>query len=84
MPAEPSLFAYYEKREYAPRFYLDQVDVKATDIADIALSGQITPCSTLEYKQQRDAFFADGYLFAQWDETALIHQARNETLAAEW
>lgn len=71
VPAEPSLFAYYEKREYAPRFYLDQVDVKATDIADIALSGQITPCSTLEYKQQRDAFFADGYLFAQWDETAL-------------
>lgn len=71
VPAEPSLFAYYEKRGYAPRFDLDQVDVKVTDIADIAVAGQITPCTALEYMQQRDAYFADGYLFAQWDEPAL-------------
>ncbi len=71
VPAEPSLFAYYEKRGYEPRFDLDQVDVKGADIAQVAVTGQMTPLSALEYKQQRDAFFAEGYLFAQWDKTAL-------------
>ncbi len=71
VPATPSLFGFYEKRGYAPYFYIDSLRVDAGDIAPPDAAIRIAPCEADAYLALRDAALSAHTPYVRWDEDAL-------------
>lgn len=71
VPATPSLFNFYEKRGYAPYFYLDSLPVDAKDIPSPESDTVITPCEADCYLALRDAALSSHTPYVRWDKDAL-------------
>ena len=70
-PAEPSLFAFYQKRGYQTVFYADHAVVEAAQLPPYA--GQCRDITKEEYQALRDAAFDSSRLFVRFDGEALAY-----------
>ena len=71
VPAQPSLFTYYQRQGYQTAFYVDEQLVDGDSLDMQELDGQVEVCAAADYKTMRERFFAGSRLFGQWDEAAL-------------
>lgn len=71
VPAEPSLFEYYDKRGYKTGFQVDQVHLKAGEISSWGVEGRLERCSAGKYLAIRDDVYKNSQMFVRWDLDAL-------------
>ncbi|MBP0981834.1 MAG: GNAT family N-acetyltransferase [Oscillospiraceae bacterium] len=71
VPAEKSLFGYYEKRGFETEFYCREIEVKAKE------SGvRFAQADLGELFEERNAAFAKSQLFMRWGREALSYQQK--------
>lgn len=71
MPAEQSLYDFYQKRGYKTAFYLDERLCAAKDIPAISSGDSIKVCSEDAYLLLRDKLLKEGRMYVRWDSKAL-------------
>lgn len=71
VPAQPSLFDYYQKQGYQTAFFVDEQLVDGSSLASPEVEGQVEVCTAAAYQAGRNQFFIGSRLFGLWDEAAL-------------
>lgn len=73
VPAESSLFAFYEKRGYQTTFYIDEAKRNAKDLPSPHQEDSIEVCGAEDYLTLRDSLCKSNALFVRWGIEALTY-----------
>lgn len=73
VPAEGSLFDFYEKRGYQTAFYIDEAVIPAAQLPKISTLDSVFDCSASEYLSSRENLLGDNRMYVKWDLEALTY-----------